>query len=313
MNAHNIILEKATDCITSNEVLRNNGRSFYWARFFLGEQAAENATRLYSFCRYLDDVADGDIAGGLPRLQSLRNQLNGNEKIHDRRLLNYLSLYEDKQAAKIYALNLLEGLISDQGIVSLTSDEELIRYGYFVAGTVGLMMSPFLGVADTKALPFAIDLGVALQLTNICRDVLEDAESGRRYIPVELTTEQICTASEDPESDNAKLIAEEINRILDIADGYYQSGLEGLYFLSPQAQKAIAVTAMVYRQIGIKLRENNTDWFNGRTVVSSFEKISPTMKALFSVNEWIRNEPSHKVDLHTHLRDLPGANGLSHL
>ena len=78
---------------------------------------------------------------------------------------------------------MLEGLISDQGTVLLLNENQLIQYSYKVAGTVGLMMAPILGISSTKAIPFAVDLGIAMQLTNISRDVLEDAKLGRRYMP----------------------------------------------------------------------------------------------------------------------------------
>ena len=311
MNAHNTLIERTSEKIQSDNVLKNNGRTFYWARFFLGQESAESATKLYSFCRYLDDLADGNQSGKVTRLRSIQKQLLGEIKVQNNYIKSYLSLYDEQNSARLYALQLLDGLLSDQANVDFKSNRQLIRYSYRVAGAVGLMMSPFLGVKTPKALPFAIDLGIAMQLTNICRDVLEDAELGRCYIPTSNSPGQLLHLAEQSNTTDAQSINTQINNTLDMADEYYESGLSGLYYLSPQSQRAIAVTAYVYRQIGVKLRRYGTHWWEGRTVVSSLEKIIPTAEALLNLNRWTKQEPRHNHKLHTYLSGLPGTNSCS--
>ena len=171
----------------ANKLLSTYGKSFHWARYFLGKEAGLQATQLYAFCRYLDDIADQPGNLGATKLKSIQNIFNnysyqtGSYPEVD----NFLLLKQELDLPVFAVKDLLKGLISDQGTVLLLNENQLIQYSYKVAGTVGLMMAPILGISSKKAIPFAVDLGIAMQLTNISRDVLEDAELGRRYIPGE--------------------------------------------------------------------------------------------------------------------------------
>ena len=153
-------------------------------------------------------------------------------------------------------LHLLEGLLFDQGEVAIASEDELIQYAYQVAGTVGLLMCPILGCRNRHAFSFAVDMGMAMQLTNIARDVLEDAKMGRRYLPAKWTEnfdpQDICEVARHPQGAEALVIKTAIDRLLHLADSYYESGQRGLVsaFACPYCRGC----SNVYRAIGRKLR-----------------------------------------------------------
>lgn len=278
--------EHSTDDISkqAEASLRQNGRSFHWAKRFLGQETGSRAARLYAFCRLLDDMADGDIPDGPARLTHIKAMLAGDPKAHDPDLSAFLPFMQQVKLPRQPLNHLIDGLLLDQQDVAIADEAELIRYGYYVAGTVGLLMCPVLHCHDRQAFAHALDLGIAMQLTNIARDVLEDAKMGRRYVPAEwvqnMTPEQICAAAEAPDSPEAKHIASAINRILDRAEDYYQSGFLGLAALPLRARLAIAVAGTVYRQIGRQLRRAGTNWHAGRTVTSRWTKLQMTLQAL---------------------------------
>ena len=125
-------------------------------------------------------------------------------------------------------------------------------------------MCDVLDCDDEQALGHAIDLGIAMQLTNIARDVLEDAEMGRRYLPAswvgDLAPEQIVVLAKTPNDDAAVTVTNAVSRLLTLADAYYKSGIAGLSYLPLRAHISIAVAALVYRQIGVQLAQQNYPW-----------------------------------------------------
>ena len=163
-------------------ILKKNGRSFFWASKFLPSLYVDRASELYKFCRILDDIADNGKKSSIDLLNRYRNNLLKNN-IKDLIKEDNKSIFQFTNSIIKSTLSLLDGLISDQNIVLLEKEKDLIRYSYQVAGTVGVMMCDALECHNEKAKLFAVDLGIAMQLTNIARDVLEDAKMGRRYLP----------------------------------------------------------------------------------------------------------------------------------
>ena len=200
------------DVSAANKLLFTYGKSFHWARYFLGKEVGLQATQLYAFCRYLDDIADQPGNLGAKKLKSIQNFFNNysNQTGSYPEVDNILLLKQELDLPVFAVKDLLEGLISDQGTVLLLNENQLIQYSYKVAGTVGLMMAPILGISSKKAIPFAVDLGIAMQLTNISRDVLEDAKLGRRYIPGEwcddLSAPEIVKLGKDGTTEDLSLI-----------------------------------------------------------------------------------------------------------
>jgi len=297
----------------SQRVLAKYGKSFYWASFFLNKDQAEKAARLYKFCRYVDDLADGDLPNKLDHLQEIYSHLGANDPysilddsyaIQDKpQLTDFLLLAYQTGVPLSAARELLAGMISDQNSVEIANEGELLRYCHAAAGTVGVMMSKILGCKDSNAQQFAVDLGIAMQLTNIARDVLEDAQMGRRYLPatwINLTPSSIAKADNSIHGD----VSLAIEQILNLAEKYYQSALIGIHMIPGRAKFTIAVALRLYRQIGIKLKRTGIRWWQGRTVVSKLTKLYLTLRALIDLIP--RDIPRHKNALHQALKGRSG-------
>ena len=172
-----------SETMTADKTLAVYGKSFNWARCFLGKQMGMKAARLYQFCRVLDDMADGDIEHGPKRLGRIRKDLLICSTASDPLLTHSQPFLTKQKFPTTVIVALIDGLLSDQKPVRVKSEAELLSYAYHVAGTVGILMCNVLDCDNEQALGHAIDLGIAMQLTNIARDVLEDAGTRGRYIP----------------------------------------------------------------------------------------------------------------------------------
>ena len=297
----------------AKQVLAQHGKSFYWASLFLGANLADRAARLYQFCRFVDDLADGDLPDRLDSLEDIRAGLDDSNHPAVSQIpeLNaFVSLANEANIPLRAARELLDGMLRDQHPTALTAEIELLRYCHAVAGTVGLMMCRVLDCQNSRADAFAIDLGVAMQLTNIARDVLEDAHMQRRYLPAdwlpanwadsELSPTTIACAANDCHLP----VASAINHLLELAERYYASALIGINLLPWRSRYAIIVALCIYRQIGRQLQRNGLQWWRGRTVVSQWRKIILSLASLIHLVP--REVPAHDEGLHSALQGLAG-------
>ena len=297
------------DVSAANKLLFTYGKSFHWARYFLGKEAGLQATQLYAFCRYLDDIADQPGNLGATKLKSIQNIFNNysNQTGSYTEVGNFLLLKQELDLPVFAIKDLLEGLISDQGTVLLLNENQLIQYSYKVAGTVGLMMAPILGISSKKAIPFAVDLGIAMQLTNISRDVLEDAELGRRYIPGEwcddLSAPKIVELAKNGTTEDRLKVSSAIKRTLLLAETYYVSGFKGLTYLPPRNHLAILIAGIIYRLIGRRLLKTGTEWWVGRQVVNSTGKLLHSLYPPLLMLNRFKRLPVHESHLHNCLKD----------
>jgi len=292
---------------TAQQVLANHGKSFYWASIFLGRKQAEWAAQLYQFCRYVDDLADGNLASRESRLQAIYQGLEKGKVSAgaDSALENFLRLAQQADIPLSAARELVAGMISDQVPAAIENQDQLLRYCHAAAGTVGVMMCKVLGCDQPRAQSYAVDLGIAMQLTNIARDVLEDAQMGRRYLParwINVDAQRIARAA----SADHHSVGIAIDKLLDLADKYYASALQGIPMIPWRARFSIAVALRIYRQIGVQLRHNNLCWWRGRTVVKRRTKVRLTAMALLDIMP--RQVPQHRTELH---RALTGLSGVS--
>ncbi len=292
-------------------VLAKHGRSFHWAGRFLPAAGREDAASLYAFCRFVDDAVDSasDAQEAVAAIGALWSSLRSNG--HARGIVaDFLELIETYGIDRRLPLDLVDGVASDIGAVRFASRRDLIRYCYRVAGTVGAMMCPILEVKDARALPFAVDLGIAMQLTNIARDVLEDAHRDRIYLPtddlgVSVTCDGLVRGDEEQRAAASRVVLE----LLALAEDYYRSGDLGLRFIPPQCRVAILVASRVYRAIGLKIMKSPSRIWQGRTVVTDGEKIVRSLAAIFE----FLTRPAlldlgrvsvHRQELHTALTGL---------
>ena len=295
----------------SRQVLARKSKSFSWAARLFDRQTADDVAILYHFCRLVDDIADHQTAF------SARNRLTLFQADLD---------YGDSDQPEIRALIemarrrgmdlklprlLVEAVRADAGAVRLASKHELLDYAYGVASTVGLMMCAVMGVREPAAKPFAVDLGIAMQLTNIARDVVEDAWRGRRYLPGEwldtdLPPASIRTAS--PETQRCILRARE--RLLDLAAAYYRSAERGMRFIPWRARMAVLTAAQLYEAIGDRLRSGDVPW-GQRAFVGRGTKLCKTLGAwcrlLLNPVFWnVGRRPVHDARLHRAIAGRPG-------
>lgn len=281
--------------------LRRHGRSFHWAGQLLGADQLSKAAGLYRLCRGIDDLAD---EADTPD----RRVLADNRLLElDRALARCSRPAGDLQAvydeahqllgSEPVALAALRDLIisvrQDLQPVRVRDHRELLTYCYGVAGTVGIMMSRLLAVREpSRALPHAIDLGIAMQMTNIARDVLEDAGMGRVYLPAEgaagaLEPATLLAADQHDRHQAWRGVCE----LVRLAEAYYASGWQGLHYLPARARLAIAVAAGLYREIGQQiLRRGENAYWERRSVVG------PGRKWLVTVTAIMRLVPASLTD-----------------
>jgi len=255
-------------------------KSFNWAGFFLPKSVYQDCSKLYAFCRVLDDLVDEktDLELREERFNEIKNIYKKTYEIdnNDRNILkqnehglivnDMIDLAYNNNIKRIILDDLIDGVGSDlKQKVYLRSVKDLLVYSYRVAGTVGLMMAKILSVSDTRSLKGAIDLGIAMQLTNIARDVIEDKKMNRQYIK--------------PDFEN-------IEATLKLADMFYESSYTSIKKIPFKYRFAIIVARRVYRQIGRKIiQKRNMENYekSGKIYVNNFEKIYQTILSLFDL------------------------------
>ena len=296
------ITATATNTEAALAQLAKHGKTFNWARRLLGTQTGNAAAQLYAFCRHVDDIADGDKPGGEPLLARIAACLQESGPPPDDATAQFMALAAQHDISLAAAHSLLKGLLFDQDEVALQDDAALLVYAYRVAGTVGLMMAPVLRCADRRAHAHAIDLGIAMQLTNIARDVAEDAAMGRRYVPAnwcgDVSADDILSSVHETELGRADMQAA-ISRLLDLADIYYASGFQGLAALPLRAHLSMAVAGYCYRQIGVVLRRRDCAYWRGRVVIGPLGKLIASLRSLRTLTTRLKPRPAHQPHLHT--------------
>jgi phytoene synthase len=276
---------KLVDKLIANHLAENalatQGKSFYWARKMLAKKYAKRATRLYAFCRYVDDVADKRDSAQQAKYQlnEIKSQIIAGST-HHFMIQDMLDLMQECQIDTRVVCELLNGMLLDCDMVNIKDKHELLRYCYQVAGTVGVMMCHIFEVKHPMAYSHAISLGMAMQLTNICRDIQEDALKGRIYVPASLIGTHTPQALATPLAILQPKLLAAVKAILDLADEYYQRGEKGLSFLPLRARLCTLIASRVYHAIGNKLRNNNYIYWSGRMRVPQKSKVVITLRAL---------------------------------
>ena len=254
---------------TNTYSIKSEGKSFYWASFFLPKKNRIAASRLYSICRYLDDVADNSKLDTSSQIKNIFNQIKENES-------SEINIFFKKNNINLGILkDLIDGLISDQQNVRVTDEKELIDYSYKVAGTVGLMMLPIINTKDAEARKHAIDLGIAMQLTNIARDVYEDAKMNRLYLPKEWLGQVSTSDLIDNKLDDQKkkLIELSIKNLIELSDKFYANGFSGMKFIPLRTRLAIFFAAKIYKGIGEKIKSGGYVYRLERIYLNKLEKL----------------------------------------
>jgi phytoene synthase len=273
-------------------IIAHHSKSFALASKLLPPRVRNDAVVLYAYCRRVDDaVDDAPPAEQRAALEALRIELNVLYEgvAQSDPLLAALQTVIDECAIPRHCFDdLLDGMAMDVAAERYQTQAQLLLYCYRVAGTVGLMMCHVMGAKSSDALAHGKDLGIAMQLTNIARDVLEDWSRERLYLPEDLMTEsgapglQLSLGRPFPRS-AAPATARAIGTLLDWADGYYASGDRGLRYLSFRCAAAVYAARLVYSSIGTVLRRRNCDPFSGRAIVPKTRKLALAVRALIAM------------------------------
>ena len=247
--------------------LSNYAKSFNWAGFFLSKETYQKCSALYDFCRILDNIADDDnpIDYKINEFKKFENNFN-TKNFEDPVIKNMWKLIDEFNISLKIVHDLFIGINSDiKESVKLNTKKELLIYSYRVAGTVGLMMAKILEVKKKNSLRSAIDLGIAMQLTNISRDVTEDLNNGRSYIDESF---------------------EEIKSTIKLADNFYENSFYSIKDIPLRFRFSILVARRIYRKIGYKiLNKRNLENYkkSGKIYVSNFEKVLETILSIFDL------------------------------
>lgn len=297
----------------ARSVLRRHGKTFHLASQLLGPRHAERAAVLYGFCRHVDNLADEacDPLTAMAALEAVRRSLVSG-RAQDPWTEAMLALHASTDMSLAPAIALLDGVQSDLSAVRVADEAALLRYAYQVAGTVGVMMCAVLDVRDPRAKPFAIDLGIAMQLTNIARDIGEDARMGRRYLPASWIGDVPAADIALPGLALQRELSVATRRLLELADRYYASGEAGLAFLPRRARLAILAAARMYRAIGVKIAAADYRSWDRRAVVGPVAKAGYTAQALlvFAFSPRLhRRSAVHDATLQRALAPLAASDG----
>ena len=252
-------------------------KSFNWAGFFLPRETFKKCSALYDFCRVVDNIADNDeeIENKKKKFRLFEDEFN--QKNFDNPIIrNMWSLIEEFNISLKVTQDLLIGIESDiKDKVKLNSKKDLLVYSYRVAGTVGLMMAKIFKVNKKNSLKSAIDLGIAMQLTNISRDVIEDSKNNRFYIDNDFET---------------------ISSTINLANAFYENSFYSIKDIPLSFRFSILVARRVYRRIGYKIlsTKNFINYQNsGKIYVSYTEKLLETFLSIFDL---IKLSFSYKKD-----------------
>ena len=271
--------------MTNQNYLSIYAKSFNWAGFFLPKQTYQKCSALYDFCRVADNIADnvGSIEFKENKFKNFENNFN-NKNFDDPIIKNMWEIIDEFNISLKIIHDLFDGIKSDiKEKVKLNSKKELLIYSYRVAGTVGLLMAKILKVSKKSSLKSAIDLGIAMQLTNISRDVVEDLNNNRFYI-----------------NENF----EEIKSTLMLAEKFYKNSFHLINKIPISFRFSILVARRVYRKIGYKiLKKKNLENYrrSGKIYVSNLEKIIETFLSVFDLIKLILIDKNDVHIEHDHL------------
>jgi|TARA_B110000914_G_scaffold211325_1_gene211303 phytoene synthase len=270
----------------NNDLLKSHAKSFYWAGFFLSKDTYSKCSALYNFCRTLDDIADSSEKLEIKKQKFLKFKNNFLNKNFDNLIIKSVwKVVDDVNISQKVVLDLFDGVETDlKERVKIQSKKDLLVYSYRVAGTVGLMMSKILNVVNKESLKGAIDLGIAMQLTNIARDVVEDKDRNRKYIECNFSS---------------------IREVILNAEDFYEKSFFAIRSVPIRSRFSIIVARRVYKKIGyyILKQENIENYIKaGKIYIPISAKILETilsivdfLKLLFIKNVSYYNNENHYI------------------
>jgi phytoene synthase len=273
----------------NQSLISKHAKSFSWAGVFLSKETFKKCSILYDFCRTIDDIADEDGQLDTKKKKFLKFKSEFKKKNFSNNIIkNIHKLLEEEGISHKVVNDLFDGVESDlKNEVNLNTKKDLLIYSYQVAGTVGLMMAKILKVRNQKSLRCAVDLGVAMQLTNISRDVIEDNNKNRSYIKANFNS---------------------ISETIFLADIFYQSSFSAIKNIPILSRFSILVARRIYKRIGSEiLSQKNMETYNnaGKIYVSVLGKVVETFLSFFDLIKlfFINSDEQEKKNEHIMLHN----------
>jgi len=259
----------------NNNLIKVHAKSFYWASFFLSKEIFSKSSSLYNFCRTLDDIVDNSERLEFKKQKFLQFKNDFiNKNFNNKIILEMWNLMKSENISNLIVLDLFDGVESDlKEKVTINNKKDLTIYSYRVAGTVGLMMSKILKVENKNALKGAVDLGIAMQFTNIARDIVEDKKRNREYI-------------------NHNFVS--LKEVINDSEVLYDKSFQAIKSIPLRSRFAVIVARRVYRKIGhYILKQKNIDSYNNAgkihvpisgKIIETFLSVVDFFKLLFIKN-----------------------------
>ncbi len=275
--------------------IKKGSKSFALASRVLPPALRDDASMLYAWCRYCDDVIDGQEMGHgqmtdykdgqaarLAELEGRTQDALDGKAMDNPVFIGLARVIKTHNIDHKHPFELLKGFDMDASDRIYKTIDDILDYSYHVAGVVGVMMANIMGVRDAATLDRASDLGLAFQLTNIARDVVDDARADRVFVPQDLLLKYNAPigARALMQPENWPAAHQAACAQLDIAEGYYQSAKAGIKELDFRCAWAISAALAVYREIGQTLRANGPQAWHGRVGASKSRKIALALGAV---------------------------------
>ncbi len=291
--------------------MKSHARSFHLASLFFPSHLFDQVKALYALCRFIDDAVDEapDSNEALRRLNQIAYDLKDQNP-----QIAVNQIYHSNRLDVGYIEDLIAGARSDLNEkIEIKDQKEFIAYCYMVAGSVGLAMFDLMQVKDPKARAHAVDLGIAMQITNICRDVKEDLDRKRIYIPLSLLTQHNIKPEDLYQTGLLHLptLPLVIQDLLELADRFYLSAQDAFSTIPWRARLAIIIASELYRGIGVKILRKGGHPLNGRVYLGRFEKSILVIKGigLWSQSFFIKKKLNHDTSLHLGLESWKSLRG----
>lgn len=279
------------------ESIAKGSKSFAAAARLFDPQTRRSAVLLYAWCRHCDDVVDGQVSGyrdggaasptdsteRLVLLECMTRDALSAGTVNDPAFAGLREVVERHAIPERLPMQHLDGYRMDVEGRRYGTIDDTLDYSYHVAGVVGVMMARIMGVRDEAVLDRASDLGLAFQLTNIARDIVEDAQAGRVYLPEAWLAEAGIPPGKVAHPEHRARLAEVAARLLDEAERYYGSAALGIAHLPRRSAWAIATARDVYRQIGVEVRARGVAAWDSRVSTTTAQKLRFVAQGAFAM------------------------------
>ena len=281
--------------VHAHQAIKIGSQSFSAASQLFDNETRERAWLLYAWCRRCDDIADNQVMGGelgdqsdlearLALIRKLTAKAFAGEPTGDAAFDAFGVVAKECGLTPAMAEDVIAGFALDAEDWRPRTEADMMRYCYHVAGAVGVMMAVVMGVdpKDTDTLDRANDLGLAFQLSNIARDIVEDDAAGRCYLPVEWLVEQDIEPGQHTKPHHREELAEMAARLVALVEKHEAAARVGAARLPFRSRWAVLSAARIYGAIGRKVRKRGVEAWNSRTYVPRWEKALYGVRAFLS-------------------------------